>query len=225
LNDGQKEVIVVAKIPVHLNRRARERLRKKHEILDAAREVIKENGIMGATIAEIAKRAEFAKGTLYSYFKNKDDIFLSIIIEDSLHEIEELVAILEEPYDPEEVLRREFENFYKWMSENKELFRFIHLEGHEGAKVTQEEASEELWESFWTTNLNKNRLLQKVALKGQELGLFRKDIEARWMPFALYSACYTFHLAVTMGESNIPQEIKTQSEIILNIILEGIKQK
>ena len=62
-----------------LSRRDRERLSRQTEILDAAKTVFAERGYAGATLDEIAARAEFGKGTLYNYFPDgKEQILLAI---------------------------------------------------------------------------------------------------------------------------------------------------
>lgn len=61
-------------------RREREKLRRKNDILDAAEEVFSEKGLNGATVDDIADRAEISKGTIYLYFKSKEQIFLGIDI-------------------------------------------------------------------------------------------------------------------------------------------------
>lgn len=62
-----------------LSRKARERLYKRQEIVNAAREVFASRGFTSATLDEIAERAEFGKGTLYSYFESKDELFDTVI--------------------------------------------------------------------------------------------------------------------------------------------------
>jgi AcrR family transcriptional regulator len=47
-------------------------------ILSAAREVISRRGIHGASLGEIASEAGVAKGTIYLYFANKDDLFCRV---------------------------------------------------------------------------------------------------------------------------------------------------
>lgn len=59
-------------------RRARRIERIRGEIMDAAIEIIAEKGFRNTTTKEIAAMADMAEGTLYNYFKNKDDILLSI---------------------------------------------------------------------------------------------------------------------------------------------------
>ncbi|WP_145019388.1 TetR/AcrR family transcriptional regulator [Paenibacillus sp. Y412MC10] len=54
------------------------KLEKYELILDAALKVIAENGYHGSQISRIAKEAGVADGTIYLYFKNKEDILISL---------------------------------------------------------------------------------------------------------------------------------------------------
>lgn len=60
------------------DRKARRIERIRGEIMNAAIEVISEKGFKNSTTKEIAERADMAEGTLYNYFKNKNDILMSI---------------------------------------------------------------------------------------------------------------------------------------------------
>jgi AcrR family transcriptional regulator len=66
-------------ITQQLPRRERERLMRRKEIIDAAREVFARKGFNEATLDDVAERAEFGKGTLYNYFPNKEALFASVI--------------------------------------------------------------------------------------------------------------------------------------------------
>jgi AcrR family transcriptional regulator len=59
-------------------RKAREKERRQNNILDAAEDVIFGKGIEQATMEEIAEKAEVSKGTLYLYFKNKNELYMAI---------------------------------------------------------------------------------------------------------------------------------------------------
>lgn len=74
-----------------LSRKERERLFKRQEIVAAAREVFTARGFTAATLEEIAEKAEFGKGTLYSYFQSKDELFETVIA-DIFDEIVEIAA-------------------------------------------------------------------------------------------------------------------------------------
>lgn len=51
---------------------------KYNQILDAAVEVIAENGFHRSQVSKIAKKAGVADGTIYLYFKNKEDLLVSL---------------------------------------------------------------------------------------------------------------------------------------------------
>ncbi len=59
-------------------RREREKEQRKIDIIDAAERIIFTKGIDNTTMDEIAEQAELSKGTLYLYFKNKEDLYLAI---------------------------------------------------------------------------------------------------------------------------------------------------
>ncbi|BBO80967.1 hypothetical protein DSCO28_15330 [Desulfosarcina ovata subsp. sediminis] len=59
-------------------RKLREHDRRRQQILSAARSVFCENGYRHSTIVDIATAAELSGGTLYLYFKNKEELFLSL---------------------------------------------------------------------------------------------------------------------------------------------------
>ncbi len=61
-------------------RREREKEQRKQAIIDAAEKVFFSKGFENATVDDIANEAEFSKGTLYLYFKSKEEIYLAIIL-------------------------------------------------------------------------------------------------------------------------------------------------
>ena len=68
--------------PAPLSRRERERQLRRQAMLAAALAVFAEKGFDGATVDEIAERAEFGKGTIYNYFPDgKDALFLALLQE------------------------------------------------------------------------------------------------------------------------------------------------
>ncbi|MEN8905898.1 MAG: TetR/AcrR family transcriptional regulator [Clostridiales bacterium] len=60
------------------SRKAKRIERIRGEIMDAAVKIIGKKGFKNTTTKEIAAKADMAEGTLYNYFKNKEDILLSI---------------------------------------------------------------------------------------------------------------------------------------------------
>jgi TetR/AcrR family transcriptional regulator len=63
-----------------VERKEREKEHRKEEILDAAQKVFFEKGLATATMDEIAATAELSKGTLYLYYKSKEDMYLGVMM-------------------------------------------------------------------------------------------------------------------------------------------------
>lgn len=59
-------------------RKERERERRRQQIIVAAKRVFSEKGFNRATMEDIANEAELSPGTLYLYFKNKDELYASL---------------------------------------------------------------------------------------------------------------------------------------------------
>lgn len=62
------------------DRREQDRIRRKQEILLAARAVFAQDGFRRATVDQVAQRAEVAKGTIYLYFENKEAILAELVL-------------------------------------------------------------------------------------------------------------------------------------------------
>ena len=59
-------------------RRSREKELRKKQILDAARALLLKKGISSTSMNKIARDAELSVGTLYIYFKNKEDLYAEL---------------------------------------------------------------------------------------------------------------------------------------------------
>ena len=88
-----------------LPRRERERLGHRREILEAALELFSEKGFHNVSMQEIAHNAEFAIGTLYKFFENKEDLYKALVLEQSEKFHNALVQAIEESDDEIEKLR------------------------------------------------------------------------------------------------------------------------
>jgi TetR/AcrR family transcriptional regulator len=64
-----------------LPRREREKLRQRQEMLAAALDLFSQKGYHNVSMHEIAGKAEFAIGTLYKFFENKEDLYKALVLE------------------------------------------------------------------------------------------------------------------------------------------------
>ena len=103
-------------------RKERERERRRQQIIVAAKRIFKEKGFGRATMEDIAKEAELSPGTLYLYFKNKEDLYASLSLRilqylgiriehvdrdaggDALAKLDELIEAMYDVYDFDPVM-------------------------------------------------------------------------------------------------------------------------
>ena len=61
------------------DRKAREKIQRENMILDAAEQVFFSKGFENSTMNDVAACAELSKGSLYNYFKNKNELCIGIV--------------------------------------------------------------------------------------------------------------------------------------------------
>ena len=101
---------------------------KYKQIVDAAVIVIAENGYHQAQVSKIAKEAGVADGTIYLYFKNKEDILISVFREKMAIFVENIKEILEKDVPIAEKLSLVVENHFRVLQEDPHLAIVTQLE-------------------------------------------------------------------------------------------------
>ena len=90
-------------------RRERERQRHRREVLSAALNLFSRRGFEKTTMADIAEQAEFAVGTLYTLFKDKDTLYRALILDTVERSAQVLTLVLKAPGSEIEKLERYIE--------------------------------------------------------------------------------------------------------------------
>lgn len=88
-----------------LPRREREKRRQRQEMLAAALALFSEKGYHNVSMHQIAEKAEFAIGTLYKFFQNKEDLYKALVLEQCDTFEDAITRAIEEPEDEIEKLR------------------------------------------------------------------------------------------------------------------------
>lgn len=101
---------------------------KYRQIIDAAIIVIAENGYHQSQVSKIAKQAGVADGTIYLYFKNKEDILISVFDEKMEMFADRLNEIIAEPIPASEKLYKMVENHFTVLSADRHLATVTQLE-------------------------------------------------------------------------------------------------
>ncbi|WP_334072776.1 MULTISPECIES: TetR/AcrR family transcriptional regulator [Paenibacillus] len=149
-------------------------------ILDAAEKVIAENGFHGSQVSKIAKEAGVADGTIYLYFKKKEDILISLF-EDRLGKLVALFnASIEESGTADEALRKVCEIHFTRLEQNVNL-----------AYVTQIElrqSSLELRKAIGLSVKPYIQLIEQILIRGIEEKSFRADLDTKLTRHLVFGA-------------------------------------
>lgn len=101
---------------------------KYRQIIEAAVEVIAENGFHASQVSKIAKKANVADGTIYLYFKNKEDILISVFREKMGNFIKKTLIAIDDNNTANDKLLTFIKMHYEQLSENPYLAIVTQLE-------------------------------------------------------------------------------------------------
>lgn len=149
-------------------------------ILNAAVKVFARQGFHNSRIADIAEEAGVASGTIYLYFRNKDDVLISVFEESLDHVIREIKAELEKLDFPADKLRRVIELHLKMLKEHRDVAEVLQVELRQSHKFMKE------YEPVrWIEYLD---IIGGVLKEGQKAGEFRKDLSLSVFKRAVFGA-------------------------------------
>ncbi len=113
-----------------LSRKEREKISRQKDILNAAQELFLRKGYHETTLEEIARQADFGKGTIYNYFDSKEELFRSII-DQFMDEIADLAqSSITVPGGIREKLASYAKFIIHYSNKNSDLFHFMVQELH-----------------------------------------------------------------------------------------------
>jgi AcrR family transcriptional regulator len=106
-------------------RRRREKENRKSALLKAARKLFFDKGFKNVTVESIAKKAELSKGSVYLYFKSKEEIYTHILLND-IDKFHKVMANLMQAGQNSSTMLMSLANIYAdFFMNDRELFRIM----------------------------------------------------------------------------------------------------
>lgn len=153
---------------------------KRRQIIEAAVKVFADKGFFGARVSEVAEEAGVADGTIYLYFRSKDDLLISLFEEKMEDILEALHRMLAEHRQPEDKLRRYVVEHLRMVAEQPELMQVLTVELRQSARFIKEYTPRAF-----------GRLLDTVGNileEGQRAGVFHPSLDTAVFRRALFGA-------------------------------------
>jgi TetR/AcrR family transcriptional regulator, fatty acid metabolism regulator protein len=188
---------------------------KRDVILRAAIDVFAERGYFNAQVADVARAAGVAAGTVYLYFRSKDDLLISIFergMRDALAEARAAVAGLD---DPRERLRQFARLHLARLGRDRNLAVVFQVELRQSTKFM---------ERFSATLLREYLGLLRTAIaEGQREGLLRDDIKPTVAAKMLFGALD--EMATNWILSRRRYQLEADADAIVDLFLNGARAR
>ena len=188
---------------------------KRSAILRAATRVFAHNGFFNSKVADIARAAGIADGTVYLYFKSKEEILHSIFD----HNMEEAIAagrrLIRKLRDPRDKLRRIAALHLERLGANRELAVVFQVELRGSTKFMEEFSAAGFAEYLG--------LLRATFEEGQRAGVFRKELNAKVMSKILFGALDEMATNWIISKRNY--ELGPIAEVVMDVFLNGVSAK
>lgn len=207
-----------------LSRREREKLARRKSILQAARELFYEHGYQASTIDMIAERAELSKGTIYTYFESKDELYVSAIIEAFLELEKRLIVTASQDQPVEEKLKALFLAFVDHCLAYKEqlwLGSFFYTDT--ARKTIPRNLLDEINEYTWKCL---DIIIQAVQ-EGKDQGVIREDVNPTEVSIISWRAAVgLLEMAIVEEENEEDQKMYGNLfDLAINLILRAITKE
>jgi AcrR family transcriptional regulator len=207
-----------------VERKQREKKRRKSDIKKAARKVFREKGYKKATMNDIAEYAQLSPGTLYLYFENKEELYASLSIDMIVYMTEQVSEVLEmEAFSIEEKLagvNSIFVEMYDY--DAKVLINLFHLQSAD----TLDRLSPQIIQQMKDASSKSHKALASIIQEGMDQGLFQKE-----HPVAVADIIWGLFSGVILWVESKHQLnqgknfAKETFETAFNIFLKGLKSK
>jgi TetR/AcrR family fatty acid metabolism transcriptional regulator len=188
---------------------------KRDAILRAAIDTFAERGYFNAQVADVARAAGVAAGTVYLYFKSKDDLLISIFersMRDGLSRGREAVANLA---DPPERLRRLARGHLARLGNDRNLAIVFQVELRQSTKFMERFSSTLLRDYLG--------LIREAIADGQRQGIFRADIKPTSAAKMLFGALD--EMATNWILSNRRYSLEAEADEVVDFFLQGARAR
>jgi len=189
---------------------------KRDRILKAAIKVFAKNGFYATRVSDIARAAGVADGTIYLYFKNKEDVLITIFAEG----IGQLLTILQDVAESDERfetrIRQIVELQLGLLEEQRDLAEVITVNLRQSSRLLKQYATPLFMEYI--------DVIAGVVRDGQQEGAFRKDLNPRVVARSLFGALDAILLTWALGDGD-PPALRKAAAHCASLFLEGLRQR
>lgn len=154
------------------------------EILDIATEEFALHGLSGSRVDEIADRTRTSKRMIYYHFKSKEGLYRAVLerLYEGIRSLDSQMDV--ESLSPRQAVRRIVEITYDHHADHPDFVRLVMVENiHQARSLAK-------LPKIRRRNQEVIRLLERILQRGQEEGVFRKDVSALDLHLLISGLCF-----------------------------------
>jgi TetR/AcrR family fatty acid metabolism transcriptional regulator len=188
---------------------------KRDAILRAAIDIFADRGYFNAQVADVARAAGVAAGTVYLYFKSKDDLLVSIFERSMREDLAVGRAAVAGLDDPAERLRRLARGHLARLGADRNLAIVFQVELRQSTKFMERFSSTLLRDYLG--------LIREAIADGQRAGLFRADIKPTAAAKMLFGALD--EMATNWILSRRRYSLEADADAVIDLFLNGARAR
>jgi len=188
---------------------------KRQLILRAATKVFARNGYFNSKVADIARAADVADGTVYLYFKSKEEILHSIFDQNMADAISAGRQLIRQARDPREQLRRIAQLHLERLGADRDLAVVFQVELRGSTKFMEQFSAAGFAEYL--------DLLRGIFQQGQRNGVFRKELNPKIAAKMLFGALD--EMATNWIISKRHYKLAPMADLVMDVFLNGVKSQ
>jgi len=188
---------------------------KRERLLKSAIKIFARDGFFKAKVEEIAKLAGVATGTTYLYFKNKDDLLISIFEEEMTPIIEKMKVELAKQESPEEKITTFIKRHCQVVEKNPDLALLLEVELRQSNKFLHEYKGTKFKEYL--------DLIGDAFEEGQKSGIFVETVNSSIFKQLVFGALDQISTNWTLSKSK-KFKLTDAADQVSQIVLSGAKK-
>jgi TetR/AcrR family transcriptional regulator, fatty acid metabolism regulator protein len=191
------------------------RAEKSAQILRAAAKVFAQSGYFNAKVSDVARHAGVADGTVYLYFKSKEELLSSIFSTAMDEFISRARLILTQSNDPREQLRQFAYLHFECLERDRDMAIVFQVELRQSTKFMEQFSNTKLADYF--------QIIREIIESGQQSGLFRRQLNAKVVAKVLFGALD--EMATNWIVSHNNSSLTAMVDPVLDIFLNGVSSQ
>lgn len=185
---------------------------KPQQIIEAAIRVFARSGYYNSRVSDIAREAGIASGTIYLYFKTKDEILVTLFREKMAAFVGQLRAAIAREPDAVAKIRRLVALHFEVLERNPALAEVVQVELRQGHKFFRGASAHEVSQYF--------ALIGAVLQEGIAAGRFRSDLPVKVATKVLFGAMDQVATSWVLGKR--AYRLGDTAEAVATIFLKGV---